>query len=76
MAEAPDTASLPGMTDGYNYARFDGSPAQGDFDAFPGRLHVGEQAPDATLTDLDGGEVTLSALWQSSHLLLEFGSYT
>lgn len=63
--------------DGYNYARFDGSPAQGDFDAFMGQPHVGERAPDGTLTDLDGGEVVrLSDLWQGSDLLLEFGSYT
>lgn len=67
---------MPGMTADYNYARFDGSPAQGDFDAFPARWHVGDPAPDATLTDLDGAAVTLSSLWQGSHLLLEFGSYT
>lgn len=76
MSELVTAANQPSAEDGYNYARFDGSPAQGDFAAFPGHLHVGERAPDATLTDLDGGEVTLSALWQTSHLLLEFGSYT
>lgn len=74
MAESPDGQA--GMGDGYNYARFDGSPAEGDFDAFPARLHVGERAPDATLVELDGAEVTLSSLWRTSHLLLEFGSYT
>ena len=63
-------------SDGYNYARFDGSPAQGDFDAFPTVAHAGERAPDATLTDLDGGDVSLASLWQTSHLMVEFGSYT
>lgn len=62
--------------DDYNYAVFDGSPAQGDFDAFTGAPHVGAHAPDATLTTLDGGAVTLASLWSGSHLMLEFGSYT
>ena len=66
-----------GHDDGYNYVRFDGSPAQGDFDAFMGGPHVGERAPDGTLTELDGGAmVRLSDVWQGSDLLLEFGSYT
>lgn len=75
----PDTGprdEQPQAVDNYNYARFDGSPAQGDFDAFMGQPHVGARAPDGALTDLDGGTVRLSDLWQSSDLLLEFGSYT
>jgi hypothetical protein len=72
MTEQPNDAN----GDGYNYARFDGSPAQGDFDAFPSVARAGARAPDATLSDLDGGAVTLSDLWQTSHLMLEFGSYT
>ncbi|HEV2236465.1 MAG TPA: hypothetical protein VGR57_07355 [Ktedonobacterales bacterium] len=62
--------------DAYNYAAFTGSPAQGDFEAFSGTPHVGEHAPDATLTALDGATVSLAALWATSHLMLEFGSYT
>jgi hypothetical protein len=62
--------------DAYNYSTFDGSPAQGDFDAFSGAPHVGAHAPDATLTALDGGMVSLASLWADSHLMLEFGSYT
>lgn len=62
--------------DAYNYAVFDGSPAQGDFDAFMGAPHVGERAPDGTLTALDGSTLTLASLWTGSHVMLEFGSYT
>lgn len=62
--------------DAYNYASFDGSPAQGDFDAFTGAPHVGERAPDGTLTALDGGTVTLASLWTGSHVMMEFGSHT
>jgi hypothetical protein len=62
--------------DGYNYAVFNGGVAQGDFTAFMGAPHVGERAPDCSLTALDGAEVTLAALWRGSHLMLEFGSYT
>jgi hypothetical protein len=62
--------------DAYNYARFDGSPAQGDFDAFPGTPRVGTRAPDASLTTLDGDSVSLASLWSGSHVMLEFGSYT
>jgi hypothetical protein len=57
----------------YNYPTFLGEE---DFDGFMGRPHVGEHAPDGTLTDLDGQSVTLSDLWRQSHLMLEFGSYT
>jgi hypothetical protein len=61
---------------GYNYAVFDGGPAQGDFDAFTGAPHVGTHAPDGSLATLDGDTVTLASLWTGSHLMLEFGSYT
>ena len=57
----------------YNYAIFRGEE---DFDAFAGQPHAGERAPDITLMDLDGNEVTLSSLWRANHLVLEFGSYT
>jgi hypothetical protein len=68
-------ASNP-VSDTYNYASFDGSPAQGDFDAFPGTPRVGTRAPDATLTTLEGDSIALASLWSGSHLMLEFGSYT
>jgi hypothetical protein len=57
----------------YNYAIFRGEE---DFDAFAGRPHAGERAPDIMLTGLDGNEVALSSLWRANHLVLEFGSYT
>ncbi len=63
----------PADTTSYNYSVFRGEE---DFDAFMLRPHVGERAPDATLTDLDGQPVTLSALWREHVLVLEFGSYT
>jgi len=60
---------------GYNYAIFRGEE---DFEAFTGRLRVGERASDAALTALDAPEepVSLSSLWRERHLVLEFGSYT
>ena len=65
------------MADGYrdyNYAIFTGEE---DFDSFRGQPHVGERAPDLTLTDLaSGAPVALADLWRESHLMLEFGSYT
>ena len=68
---------MSNTTDGeiaaYNYAIFRGEE---DFDAFAGRPHAGERAPDITLTDLDGNTVALSSLWRANHLVLEFGSYT
>lgn len=62
--------------DAYNYSVFDGGPAQGDFEAFCGAPHVGDRAPDAMLTTLDGEAIPLATLWAGSHLMLEFGSYT
>lgn len=69
------------MTDTYNYEHFDAyvrdGAEQDEFAAFAHHLHVGQAAPDATLTRLDGGEpVTLSSLWASSYAVLEFGSFT
>ena len=37
---------------------------------------VGNQAPDFTLSNLDGNEVSLSAFKGKKHVLLEFGSIT
>jgi hypothetical protein len=65
------------MADGYrdyNYAVFTGAE---DFAGFMGQPHVGERAPDITLTDLESGAlVALAELWRERHLVLEFGSYT
>jgi hypothetical protein len=65
----------------YNYERFDAYVARGgeeaEFAAFPNHLHVGEQAPDAVLTALDGGRPErLSDRWRSRTVVLEFGSFT
>lgn len=69
------------MTDNYNYEHFDVYVRDGaeraEFAGFVDHLHVGEAAPDATLTRLDDGEdVTLSSLWAGSYAVLEFGSFT
>lgn len=67
--------------DAYNYARFDeyvtsGLEAQ-EFAAFPGHLRAGEQAPDGRLVRLhDDENVTLSGLWRSRPVVIEFGSFT
>ena len=66
---------------GYNYERFDTYVESGDdmieFAAFPGHLHAGDLAPDASLTLLDDGtEVRLSDLWADRNLVVEFGSFT
>jgi hypothetical protein len=60
--------------DDYNYAIFRG---QEDFAGLARAHHVGERAPDATLTRLDdGGAVRLSDLWRAGNVILEFGSYS
>jgi hypothetical protein len=66
---------------GYNYERFDAYVESGaeivEFAAFPGHLHAGDPAPDASLTALkDGTAVRLSDLWADRNLVLEFGSFT
>ena len=68
------TTELPASA--YNYAVFDGGPAQGDFDAFTTTTHVGARAPDASIATLAGGTVTLASLWAATHVVMEFGSYT
>lgn len=64
----------------YNYERFDAYVEAGEdaleFGAFPNMLHAGERAPDGRLTVLGGGVVTLSELWQTRGVVLEFGSFT
>lgn len=43
----------------------------------PGKLHVGDPAPNATLAALDGTQsVALRDHWQAKPLVLVFGSYT
>lgn len=65
----------------YNYAHFDeyveSGAAEVEFGAFTGRLHAGEQAPDFTATQLDGGaSVRLSDWWRDRPVVVEFGSFT
>lgn len=48
-----------------------------EFASFPGHLHAGDPAPDASLTVLnDGTHVRLSDLWVDRNLVVEFGSFT
>jgi hypothetical protein len=58
----------------YNYDSF----GQRDVGApdFCAVAKVGSQAPDFCLTDLDGGQVSLSSFRNKKHVLLEFGSIT
>jgi hypothetical protein len=64
----------------YNYEHFDAYVAEGgeaaEFAAFPNHRHVGEQAPDAVLTALDGGQERLSDRWRTRTVVMEFGSFT
>lgn len=58
----------------YNYDSF----GQCDIGApdFRAVAKVGSQAPDFTLIDLDGNQVSLSSFRNKKHVLLEFGSIT
>jgi len=55
----------------YNYSHFDG------YVAFWASPRAGQRAPDFTLPRLgDGAGITLSDLWRSKPLVMEFGSFT
>jgi peroxiredoxin len=58
----------------YNYASF-GDHQCGPAD-FRSVAKVGSPAPDFTLSDLDGNQVSLSSFRDKKHVLLEFGSIT
>jgi hypothetical protein len=65
----------------YNYPRFDEYVAAGgdmaDKDAFRASPWAGQRAPDFTPPRLgDGAQVSLSGLWRSRPLVMEFGSFT
>ena len=65
----------------YNYRNFDAwVEALGDLAgeaAFAASPSAGERAPDFTLPRLGGGApVSLSGLWGSKPLVMEFGSFT
>ena len=65
----------------YNYKHFDAYVEAGEeaaeFGAFADHLHVGEPAPDVTLTRLDDGQpVRLSERWRQRTVVMEFGSFT
>ena len=63
---------------GYNYAVFNMKGEMGRFSEFQDHpLHVGRQAPDFPLEDLDTGQIVcLKDLWSKGVLVIEFGSYT
>jgi hypothetical protein len=68
-------------TAAYNYPRFDEYVAAGgdmaDEEAFRASPWAGRRAPDFTLPRLgDGAQVSLSGLWRSRPLVMEFGSFT
>jgi hypothetical protein len=65
----------------YNYRNFDAwVEALGDLAdeaAFAASPSAGQRAPDFTLPRLgDGVPVSLSGLWRSKPLVMEFGSFT
>jgi hypothetical protein len=65
----------------YNYAHFDDYVVNGDDtadeSAFWASPRAGQRAPDFTLPRLgDGADITLSGLWRSKPLVMEFGSFT
>ncbi len=61
----------------YNYSVFDMKAEEPHFGAFVERLHVGEQAPDLSVEDLESGEqVELGSLWSNGLAVIEFGSFT
>ncbi len=61
----------------YNYSAFDMEAEEPVFEAFPGKLGVGDRAPNIPLEELDSGEtVSLRSLASSGVALLEFGSFT
>ena len=66
----PETETAP-----YNYEAFVRSSAVGMSSVFRGTLRVGEQAPEFTLTALDGSVVRLADL-RGKYVVLEFGSIT
>ena len=68
-------------TAAYNYPRFDEYVAAGgdmaDEHAFRASPWAGQRAPDFMLPRLGGGaQVSLSGLWRSRPLVMEFGSFT
>jgi hypothetical protein len=68
-------------TAAYNYPRFDEYVADGgdvaDEAAFWASPRAGQRAPDFTLPRLgDGAQVSLSGLWRSRPVVMEFGSFT
>jgi hypothetical protein len=70
-----------GRTAAYNYPRFDEYVADGgdvaDEAAFWASPRAGQRAPDFSLPRLgDGAQVSLSGLWRSRPLVMEFGSFT
>jgi len=70
-----------GGTAAYNYSRFDDYVAGGgdltDEAAFWSSPRAGQRAEDFTLLRFgDGAQVTLSQLWGSKPLVMEFGSFT
>ncbi len=63
------------MTSNYNYASFPLDMDGQDFEGFSKLMQAGERAPDGTVTDARTGErLSLSSLWKSQALVVEFGS--
>ena len=70
-----------GQVASYNYSRFDDYVASeadaADEGAFWATPRAGQRAPDFTLPRLGhDAPVTLSDLWRSRPLVMEFGSFT
>lgn len=63
------------MKDSYNHESYTACSNQQEFEEFKAKAPVGENAPEFTLTDLEGREVSL-ADFRGLYLTLEFGSIT
>ena len=69
-------SDIRSIIENYNYESFTRSESAGKSNEFKGSLRAGEEAPDFELPTLEGGRIRLSALRDSKHVLLEFGSIT
>ena len=69
-------SDIRSIIENYNYESFTRSESAGKSNEFKGSLRAGEEAPDFELPTLEGGRIRLSALRDSKHVPLEFGSIT
>ena len=78
--DGDDLAGWHVSEQGYNYDRFDsyveGGAEEREFGAFPDLLHAGDVAPEISGVLLDGASLSLSQVWATRPVVVEFGSFT